>query len=181
MIEIVDEEDDDTDLEASYQEWLKQTKRRGFKRSNPTSSSEKHGSRPQAGSKENSKTYTNASGSASRAPGSPSYPPPPATSQPPADNDSVSVKYCYNWNNLGKCTYDNCRYEHKLAPVCSYDGDCSRYKCMFTHRKQNMHFLSKKEKPQINPWQNMASPWSNPFAFQASPWQDSYMGRRNRN
>ena len=107
-----------------------------------------------------------------------------ATSAPshPEVNGSKFIKYCHYWNNYGRCNYEDCKFEHQSAPVCNYDGDCNRPKCMFTHKKQNMNFLSKKPKPSVNPWQSMMAPWTNnPFAFQSNPWQNTPMGRRNRN
>ena len=85
-------------------------------------------------------------------------------------NTQGFVKYCHNWNNFGKCNFDNCRFAHETAPVCSYDGNCTRSKCMFTHKKQNMNFLSKRYKTQTNPWQTMGGSWPNPFSYPPNPW-----------
>ena len=90
----------------------------------------------------------------------------------PEGNSSNFVRYCHSWNNLGKCTYEGCKFVYESAPTCSYDGNCSRSKCMFRHQKQNMNFLSKKFQAPVNPWQAMGTPWPNPFAFSANPWQN---------
>ena len=169
-----DEDSDELDLEDSYQEWLKDT-RRGFKRSGPASSAEKNWKPQEQNKQKQKKTYAQSAGSTS-------------APSPPEVNGSNFIKYCHYWNNVGKCNYEDCKFEHQIAPVCNYDGDCTRSKCMFSHKKQNVHFLSKKSKPAINPWQAMMAPWSNPFAFQSNPWQNQSppwqnqsMGRRNAN
>ena len=163
--EILDDEDpEDIDTEASYQEWLRDTRKRGFRRSNPSATAEKN-----SNSKDQSKkTFAGATKGNN-----------PATSPLPEGRSQNFVRYCHNWNNLGKCTYADCRFVHETAPVCSFDGNCSRPKCMFTHKKQNMDFLSKKYKPPVNPWQGMGAPWPNPFPYQPNPWLNPAMNRRN--
>ena len=44
-------------------------------------------------------------------------------------------------------TNRQCRYEHRIAPVCTDGTDCSRTKCMYTHpnlARQNRSFLDHK-------------------------------------
>ena len=161
--EILDDEDIDT--EATYQEWLRDTRKRGFRRSNPSTSAEKN-SQPKDKSK---KSYAGATKGEKSTTSSPH----------PEENYQNFVRYCHNWNNLGKCTFDDCKFAHESAPICSFDGNCSRPKCMFAHKKQNMHFLSKKFKPPVNPWQPMGAPWPNPFPYQPNPWLNPAMNRRN--
>ena len=48
------------------------------------------------------------------------------------------VQYCHFYNNSGRCSFSErlgrpCRFAHKLAPVCNFDGQCNRPKCMFRH------------------------------------------------
>ena len=153
-IEIVDEEDE-LDIEASYQEWLKDSRRRGFKRTNPSSSAERM---------TNAKPYPKKTNAESTSQSKPPH-------KNPEGNGTNFVRYCHSWNNLGNCTYDGCKFVHESAPICGYDGNCSRPKCMFTHKKQNMNFLSKKVQAPVNPWQAMGNPWANQFAFPPNPWQ----------
>jgi hypothetical protein len=162
VVESEEEEHEEFDLENSYQEWLRDTRRRGFKRTSPASGSEK-----KAGNQE--KPEERSGGKTS-------------TRLDDRDN-SEQVKYCHNWNNLGKCTFRNCRYVHQNAPVCKFDGECRREKCMFSHQKQNMHFLLQQPKPtqaQMNPWQSVIPPWSSPFAYQPNPWQGQNQRRQNQ-
>ena len=165
MVESEEEEhdEDEIDLEKSYQEWLRDTRRRGFKRTSPASGSEKKaGNQEKPEERRGGKTTTRQD-----------------------DRDkSEQVKYCHNWNNLGKCTFKNCRFVHQNAPLCKFDGDCRREKCMFSHQKQNMHFLLQQPKAsqaQMNPWQSAIPPFSSPpFAYQPNPWQGQNQRRQNQ-
>ena len=56
-------------------------------------------------------------------------------------------KFCHNYNNFGKCDTKECKFLHKQAPVCKFDGNCNRKKCMFRHLNQNV----------LNPTQNQRS------------------------
>ena len=55
-------------------------------------------------------------------------------------------KYCHYWNNVGTCSYRNCKFSHEKSPVCKFDGRCTRIKCMFTHQRQNKSFLAEKQR-----------------------------------
>ena len=49
-----------------------------------------------------------------------------------------SIQYCSFFNNGGKCTIAErlgreCRFIHKLAPMCNFDTQCVRPRCMFRH------------------------------------------------
>ena len=165
--EIVIEDEEDIDLESSYEEWLKDTRRRGFKRTTPTSNPEKNdGNGNGFGGKKTKKTFDRTE----------------SNQDEPTRTDFI--KYCHNWNNYGKCTFENCRFVHENAPLCKFDGDCKRQKCMFSHKKQNMHFLASKSKPSHGPmqsWPLMISPWSTPFPFHPNPWQNHNPNRKNQN
>ena len=172
-VEIIDDDPDVIDTKASYQEWLKDTRNRGFKRSNPASSAERVS--PSSHSQQVKKT-TYARATVTRA--NPQY---QQRSDTASENSQNFVRYCHNWNNLGKCNFEGCIFVHESAPVCTFDGNCTRPKCMYAHKKQNMNFLSKKFKPpvHVHPWQGMGGPWPTPFAFQHNPWMNQGMNRRN--
>ena len=158
-IEIVDEDDDDKETEEAYQEWLVDTRKRGFKRSSPSCPPERI-----QGKNAGMKSYAEAVAAPSKNIEKQSK----NTEKP----DQNFVRYCHNWNNLGKCSYEKCRFAHENAPVCSYDGNCTRQKCMFSHKKQNFHFLAKKSKPQTSSWQTMGGSWPNSFSFPPNPWNN---------
>ena len=159
-------DEEDIDLETSYEEWLRDTRSRGFKRTSPMSNSaERNGNPDQPEEARNARSSGHSDSN--------------QVPQPRPDH----VQYCHNWNNYGKCTYQGCRFLHQTAPTCKFDGDCRRTKCMFSHKKQNMNFLANKSKTTRAPmsaWGSMIPPWSSPFPF-PNPWQNQSMNRRNRN
>ena len=76
------------------------------------------------------------------------------------------VLYCHHWNNSGSCNYEErngrpCKFEHKEAPRCSFDGNCDRKTCMFVHKSQNKNFLGNKPRgfrpPPPQPWEMLMS------------------------
>ena len=192
-VEILEEDEDMIQTEAAYQEWLRDVRGRGFKRTNPASPAESN-ARPNGLKKQ---TYLSAATTASRTTHPPSASPgtgptsrsgtsprrPPSSPAAIRPGNIENMRYCHNWNNIGRCDYDNCKFAHETAPICNFDGTCTRKKCMYTHKKQNIHFLSQKFKPQLNPWPTMPAPWQNPYAFQINPWQNPPQGfyQRHKN
>ena len=71
-----------------------------------------------------------------------SYNPRTRANHPNNNSTNKSKRYCYYWNNIGSCSFRNCIFLHEVAPVCKYDGNCNRNKCMYVHKKQNKSFLS---------------------------------------
>ena len=56
-------------------------------------------------------------------------------------------QFCHFWNNFKNCHFEAkngrpCKFLHDRAPLCRFDGNCDRRMCMFTHKSQNMIFLS---------------------------------------
>ena len=45
-------------------------------------------------------------------------------------------KFCHNYNNLGKCDTKECKFLHKQAPVCKFDGNCNRKKYVQTLKSE---------------------------------------------
>ena len=50
------------------------------------------------------------------------------------------VQFCHFWNNFGTCNFEEkrgvpCKFEHKPAPTCNFDGECTRKRCMYSHKK----------------------------------------------
>ena len=94
-------------------------------------------------------------------------------------------KNCHFFSNFGSCHFEEetgrkCKFSHKNAPVCKYDGNCNRKKCMFSHRQQmtppgqpsyptQAPFLPKGFQPPMNPWQAPPGHWAPPTPYQT--WQ----------
>ena len=58
--------------------------------------------------------------------------------QPTRSHNSENRRFCHYYTNFGYCHYEEqtnrrCRYEHKIAPMCSDGDDCTRTKCMYSH------------------------------------------------
>ena len=99
-------------------------------------------------------------------------------------------QFCHYWNNFGSCHFEAkngrpCKFNHERAPLCRFDGKCDRKMCMFTHRTQNVNFLSNPPKnfqyafPQRGQW-GTPSPWMNQ-QNQVSPWETMRNQRRGNN
>ena len=61
-----------------------------------------------------------------------------------------SIQYCSFFNNGGKCTIAErlgreCRFIHKLAPMCNFDTQCVRPRCMFRHTHRQGGFLGQRQ------------------------------------
>ena len=84
------------------------------------------------------------------------------------------TKFCHFFSNYGRCLYEEkngtkCKFTHIKAPVCNFDGQCTRNKCMYSHTKnkiqqstkpqQKNHFLYQGRRPQISPWQQPTNLW----------------------
>ena len=53
---------------------------------------------------------------------------------------NARIQYCHFCNNSGRFGRP-CRFAHKLAPICNFDAQCARPKCMFRHNQQTENFL----------------------------------------
>ena len=98
VVKTVDE-NEDIDLEATYEEWLTDTRRRGFKRGAPKNAAEYNRVQKER-TEERTRSQNNA----------------PPRSHSPAGNDGPRqevIRYCHFWNNHGKCTLNNCVYAHQ--------------------------------------------------------------------
>ena len=136
--EGIDDNIDDEETETIFQNYLKNLKESGFRRTNP------------AGQAERMKTFKC------------------ITCNFVAKNDyqfkehlkfkhsaenkerlnirGQRTQFCHYWNNYGNCTFESrngrpCKFAHKNAPMCKFDGNCDRKFCMFQHKSQNMSFL----------------------------------------
>ena len=84
------------------------------------------------------------------------------------------VQFCHFWNNFGTCNFEEkrgvpCKFEHKPAPTCNFDGECTRKRCMYSHKKQNMSFLASQQRGVRQNRNHPATPvWtsSHPFVNQ---------------
>ena len=61
------------------------------------------------------------------------------------DKSHERTQYCHFYNNAGRCLFEErfgkqCKFAHKLAPVCNYDRQCDRPKCMYRHTLQSDNF-----------------------------------------
>ena len=62
--------------------------------------------------------------------------------EPKEVKEHEHILYCHYWNNGGSCNFEErtgrpCKFEHKQAPRCIFDGNCNRKACMFSHKNQN--------------------------------------------
>ena len=145
IILIEEEEDtnedmDDEETEIIFQRYLKNLKESGFRRNNPAEEAVRYRNRTLKCitcnfiAKDNNQfqehlrmKHTAGTSNFSRTKGQ-------------------KTQYCHYWNNYGNCSFEfrngrPCKFEHKVAPRCKYDGNCDRKFCMFVHKSQNMSFL----------------------------------------
>ena len=116
-----EEEEDEEDVYEEIKAYLL-IRKQGFTRDVPASSSEpRTKTKPVPTPKQTYKTTNNP--------------------QPGPRTESRS-RYCFFWNNIGKCTFQNYKFSHEQVPVCKFDGNCIRTKCMFQHFKQNVAVLA---------------------------------------
>ena len=61
------------------------------------------------------------------------------------EEENEMIRYCSHFNNGGCTFYDKfgvkCRFAHKKAPICNYDGQCDQPKCMFRHTQRSGGFV----------------------------------------
>ena len=86
---------------------------------------------------------------------------------------SQTTRFCHYFSNFGRCKFEEetgrkCKFIHKKAPTCKFDGRCNREKCMFSHtqnrgqpRVQKPSFL-KRDYPQ---WRSPQHPLPPPPAW----------------
>ena len=76
------------------------------------------------------------------------------------------IRYCHYFVNKGRCDFEErtgsqCKFEHKMAPMCNSGMNCSRHKCMFSHPKVNPashHHPFLGRNMMMNPWP-ILNPW----------------------
>ena len=150
-VEVEVNEDDEA-------EEIIRNKRRGFKRVSPAARSEYVSEHVKKNNNFNNKS-TDTAGIGRVIPDKSSY----------ERNSGESKKFCHFWNNMGKCTYQKCKFLHEKSPTCKYDGFCNRQKCMFSHVKQNMAFLSNRQYS-TTPSSQARFPWRSPWTTPATAW-----------
>ena len=179
----------DPETEESVEDlgaWTK-NKLRGFRRVNPTASSQP---KPPAISMPTNQQRTAREpapppSGTTPAPSTPGVSPKIVPENPRAENDQDDYykgKYCHFYVNTGKCNYEErsgykCKFEHRSAPLCNFCINCSRPKCMFAHHKINgmNPFLgsSRGMSQCMIPWQirPMMNPWmtTQPRQFMTNP------------
>ena len=103
-----------------------------------------------------------------------------ATSNGDNGDRASSGNFCHYFSNFGKCNFEEkngrkCKFDHVKAPLCYFDKNCNRNKCMFSHSKKNQarrppqasnqankddsSFLDQSRRPQnpINLWDMMTA------------------------
>ena len=180
-IEVVSIDDENENLE-DLQAWSV-NKMRGFKRVNPAAQSYSNKSplknKTTRISKPSNQKETQETPSPN--PHDESRPTSPhAESSNAASSNFQRKRYCHFFVNQGKCHYEErtglkCKFEHKVAPMCSFGMRCTRPKCMYSHPKLATpnNFLGR-NLPMLNPgpniWQ-MMNPWlQSPNQFPPNPW-----------
>ena len=99
--EEVDESDDYEEIKAFLE-----NKKRGFKRVNPSASSEPRPTKETINSASSSASATDSRRTNNRRP-----------------QTQGTVPYCHFWNNVGRCPFQNCRSSHEQAPICKFDEE----------------------------------------------------------
>ena len=97
------------------------------------------------------------------------------------DEPQVRIQYCHFFNNAGRCIFEErfgkqCKFAHKLAPICNFDRQCDRPKCMYRHNLPADDFLGGRQMgyPARSPasWnQRQSQPW--PQSSYQNPWVHS--------
>ena len=146
--DIIEIDDEQTDVNLESLESWTTKKLRGFKRVSPAATAEKQNktnlSYPDP--KKQQSSYNSSSSRMSRASSSsaPSRPSSPTdvqqVQQSEIQRDIYKDKFCHFFVNTGNCTYEErtgkkCKFEHRQAPMCRLGISCRRPKCMFLHPK----------------------------------------------
>ena len=194
--EVIEINDDQTDVDMESLEVWTTKKLRGFKRVNPSVNAEK-----------SVKTNLQSNSPRKQRPSPPPSPrsirpgpiasttTPPATSPaaPEAENTQSEKrnlesqnKYCHYFVNMGRCNFEErtgnqCKFLHRPAPMCRSGLTCSRLKCMFSHPRingSNNNFLGN-TRPYPSSMNNMQlgtmiNPWIIPLQnqFMSNPWNN---------
>ena len=161
-------EDDDI---TTFINKMKQNKGSGYRRVSPAEVAEKQ---REEGRRTNGNETTNARSATKK-----------ATTEAESD---VDEDYCHFYNNYSKCLFEEntgrkCKYAHKKAPICSYDGNCERSKCMFQHREQSgkrSDFLGSRKANFQPPNQFNFNPWFSPFRRGGPPMPNPWMEQGKR-
>ena len=154
---------------------------RGFKRVDPTSQSTNQKQQPlktppvrnQPEAKEPSRNQA-----------------PPASNSQNESGQETRKKYCHYLSNYGRCNFeersgDKCKFSHDQAPMCNSGINCSRFKCMFSHPRQqgsnNNNFLGQARNMNqwMNPWEMMA-PWMNQMNQNQNQFQNPWNNGQSR-
>ena len=99
--------------------------------------------------------------------------PSPNSDMPLQHRLNRGVQYCHYYTNFGICQYEErtgnqCRFVHKIAPVCQNAFTCNRRMCMYTHPNyggQGQHFLGHQGQNKMThrtPQQTFPNQWSSP-------------------
>ena len=201
--EIIEIDNEQTDVSIESLESWTTKKLRGFKRVNPAANCVSTGVTNltyTAPKKKHSSSSSSPSSGKSLSPSTPA-PAQPDSTPPPSDMREAQQsekqsefgrdKFCHYFVNMGKCTFEErtgkkCKFQHRQAPMCRLGTSCGRPKCMYSHPKLNgkNNFLEypREYHPQMNPWQigHVMNPWIIPQTnqFIPNPWN---MGKTNTN
>ena len=154
--------DDDEDGIDTLVQSVVDNKKKGYKRTNPTSYAEKAGvnttdPKPTADERRPTNSegrptnpeerQTNPEGrqnnSGERQPSSNGRQPNSERRQPNIESRE-KISYCHYFSNFGKCSFEEqsgrkCKFSHTKAPVCKFDVNCDRRKCMFSHTRRQRY------------------------------------------
>ena len=166
--EVTIEDVDDVDG-GHFDQVLLANRRRGFKRSTPANSAEQNSAPKENPVPSFADTAANRRAAVSGTNTTVRDPPKPNTGK----------LYCHYFNNARNCPHGNtCKFSHTKAPICSFDVNCDRKKCMYQH-PQRSSFLERGQNqfyPPI-PHPSQMSPWSMPWMF---PQMDQNMYHNNQ-
>ena len=117
-IENIEDEDGE-----NFEQQLLANKIRGFRRTGPSQPAERNKGSGKTDPKPSFAAVTAKNGVANN-----------ESERAPAPPTNTPKLYCHYFNNSGNCSHGNkCKFVHSKAPVCSFDANCNRKKCMFQH------------------------------------------------
>ena len=165
------DDNEDVDDATIFLNKMKENKNRGYRRVNPM----------EAPTKEKEKRIEAKTAKSSKK----------AHGKSNSDDENIEPmdNFCHFFNNYKKCLFEEntgkkCKFAHRKAPLCDFDGQCGRSKCMFRHTRQTtnkVNFLGQRNTnflPQMERDWN-PNPWANQFQGRQMPNPWIWQGKRN--
>ena len=170
-IDEVSEEDDDI---SEFVNRMKRNQNLGYRRVSPADAPIKQKADQKTPGKKNERVFKRAE-------------------EPRADEDNFNGfvekdDFCHFYNNYNKCLFEEntgkrCKFSHRKAPICNFDGQCGRSKCMYRHKmqKNNDDFLAPRNvhsQPHVMQHWGI-NPWAQPATMKQMPNPWMFQGKQN--